>query len=51
MRGVSQDVVERAMEAAAAIAVPENREIILTIARGYTLDGQDGVRDPIGMIG
>jgi cell division protein FtsA len=50
-RGVTQDVVERAMEAAAAIAVPENREIILTIARGYTLDGQDGVRDPIGMIG
>lgn len=50
-RGVTQDVVDRAMEAAAAIAVPENREIILTVARGYTLDGQDGVRDPIGMIG
>jgi cell division protein FtsA len=50
-KGVTQDVVDRAMEAAAAIAVPENREIILTIARGYTLDGQDGVRDPIGMLG
>lgn len=50
-KGVTQDVVDRAMEAAAAIAVPENREIILTVARGYTLDGQDGVRDPIGMIG
>lgn len=50
-RGVTEDVVDRAMEAAAAIAVPENREIITTIARGYTLDGQDGVRDPIGMIG
>lgn len=50
-KGVTQDVVERAMEAATAIAVPENREIILTVARGYTLDGQDGVRDPIGMIG
>jgi cell division protein FtsA len=50
-KGVTQDVVERAMEAAAAIAVPENREIILAIPRGYTLDGQDGVRDPIGMIG
>ncbi len=50
-RAVTQDVVERAMEAAAAIAVPDNREIIHAIARGYTLDGQDGVRDPIGMMG
>ncbi len=50
-KGVTQDVVDRAMEAAAAIAVPDNREIILAIARGYNLDGQDGVRDPIGMIG
>ncbi|MGE5140301.1 MAG: cell division protein FtsA [Rudaea sp.] len=50
-RGVTQDVVERAMESAAAIAVPENREIIHAIPRGYTLDGQDGVRDPIGMMG
>ncbi len=50
-RGVTQDVLDRAMEAAAAIAVPENREIIHSIPRGYTLDGQDGVRDPIGMMG
>ncbi len=50
-RGVTQDVLDRAMEAAAAIAVPENREIIHAIPRGYTLDGQDGVRDPIGMMG
>ncbi|MGB8646445.1 MAG: cell division protein FtsA [Anaerolineae bacterium] len=50
-RGVTQDVLARAMEAAAAIAVPENREIIHAIPRGYTLDGQDGVRDPIGMMG
>src|ERR687885_809657 len=50
-RGVTQDVVDRAMDSAAAIAVPDNREIIHAIARGYTLDGQDGVRDPIGMMG
>ncbi len=50
-RGVTQDVLDRAMEAAAAIAVPENREIVHAIPRGYTLDGQDGVRDPIGMMG
>jgi cell division protein FtsA len=50
-RSVTQDVIDRAMEAAAAIAVPDNREIIHAIPRGYTLDGQDGVRDPIGMMG
>jgi cell division protein FtsA len=50
-RGVTQDDIERAMEAAEAIAVPSNREIIHAIPRGYTLDGQDGVKDPHGMIG
>ncbi len=50
-RGVTLDVMERAMEAAEAIAVPDNREIIHAIPRGYTLDGQDGVRDPMGMMG
>jgi cell division protein FtsA len=50
-RGVTQDDINRAMEAAEAIAVPHNREIIHAIPRGYTLDGQDGVNDPLGMIG
>ena len=50
-RGVMQDDIDRAMEAAEAIAVPHNRQIIHTIPRGYTLDGQDGVKDPLGMIG
>jgi cell division protein FtsA len=50
-RGVTQDDIDRAMEAAEAIAVPQNRDIIHSIPRGYTLDGQDGVKDPLGMIG
>jgi cell division protein FtsA len=50
-RGVTQDDIDRAMEAAEAIAVPQNREIIHAIPRGYTLDGQDGIKDPVGMIG
>lgn len=50
-RAVTQDVIDRTMESAAAIAVPDNREIIHAIPRGYSLDGQDGVRDPIGMMG
>jgi cell division protein FtsA len=50
-RAVTQDIVQRAMDAAQAIAVPDNREVVHAIARGFSLDGQDGVRDPIGMMG
>lgn len=50
-RGVTQDDIARAMEAAEAIAVPQSREIIHSIPRGYILDGQDGVKDPLGMVG
>lgn len=50
-RGVTQEDIDRAMEAAEAVSIPHNREIIHAIPRGYTLDGQDGVTDPLGMIG
>jgi len=48
-RGISDDDVERALEAAKAIAIPHNREIIHNIPRGFTIDDQDGIKDPIGM--
>ncbi len=50
-RGISPFDVERALDAARAIAIPHNREIIHTIPRGYMVDGQEGVKDPIGMQG
>lgn len=43
--------VDRAMEAARVQAIAQDREILHVLARGYTLDGQDGVRDPVGMAG
>jgi cell division protein FtsA len=43
--------VERAMEAARVQAIANDREILHVLARGYTLDGQDGIRDPVGMAG
>jgi cell division protein FtsA len=49
--GVTQEDVHRAIEAAEAIAVPANRDIVHSIPRGYMLDGQDGIKDPIGMVG
>jgi cell division protein FtsA len=49
--GVTVDDVERALDAACAITVPHNQEVIHVIPRGYVVDGQSGVRDPIGMHG
>ncbi|PKO16949.1 MAG: cell division protein FtsA [Chloroflexi bacterium HGW-Chloroflexi-10] len=43
--------VHRALEAAQAVNIPHNREIITTIQRGFIVDGQDGIRSPIGMHG
>ena len=48
-RGVQLADVERALEAARAIAIPHNRQVIHAIPRSYILDGDDGVRDPLGM--
>lgn len=43
--------VERAREAARVQAISNDREILHVLARGYRLDGQDGVHDPVGMAG
>jgi cell division protein FtsA len=50
-RVIDQDDVERALDAAQAVAIPHNREIIHVIQRGFTVDGQDGIRMPVGMHG
>jgi len=54
--GVAGDVIDeydiaRALDAARAVAIPHNREIIHIIQRGFTVDGQDGITTPIGMHG
>jgi len=48
---ISAADIERAVEAAKAISLPANKEIIHVIPRLYTVDGQEGVIDPIGMNG
>lgn len=50
-RVIDQEDVARALDAAQAVAIPHNREIIHVIQRGFTVDGQDGIRMPIGMHG
>jgi len=50
-RGITVDDVGRALDAARAIAIPQDREVLHVIPRGYSVDGQDGVKEPVGMIG
>lgn len=48
---IDQSDVERALESAQAVAIPHNREIIHVIQRGFTVDGQDRIHDPVGLHG
>jgi cell division protein FtsA len=48
---VSYVDVERVIDSAKAVYVPLDREVLHVIPTGYTLDGQNGIRDPIGMVG
>ncbi len=43
--------IARVNDAARAIALPSSREIIHVIPRTFTVDGQEGINDPIGMTG
>ena len=48
---VDEADVKRAIEAAKAIAMPLDREILHIIPQYYIVDDQDGVKDPLGMSG
>jgi cell division protein FtsA len=48
---VRQVEINRALEAAQSVAIPHNREIIHVIQRGFSVDGQNGISQPIGMHG
>lgn len=48
---IQEDDVERVIEAAQAVATPPNYEIIHVIPRSFTVDGQSGIKDPLGMSG
>ncbi len=43
--------VNRVIEAARAISLPSSREIVHVIPREFQVDGQEGIKDPIGMSG
>ncbi|MBI2592068.1 cell division protein FtsA [Candidatus Saccharibacteria bacterium] len=50
-REISVDDRLRAEEAATIIQLPPNKDIIQVFAKNYHLDGQENVKDPVGMRG
>ncbi len=50
-RIINDDDRIRVEEAAAVINLPANREIIQIFAKSYSIDGQDKIKDPVGMKG
>lgn len=49
--GVTNDDMQRALEAARHVSLPADQEIIHTIARTWSVDGHNSIQNPIGMRG
>ncbi|MCS6912562.1 MAG: cell division protein FtsA [Myxococcales bacterium] len=43
--------IERVIEAAKAINIPQDREIVHVVPQEFTIDHQDGIKEPLGMAG
>ncbi len=50
-REVGESDVRRVIDAAKAVAIPMDREVIHVIPQEYIIDDQDGIREPYGMSG
>ena len=48
---ISEEDIERAIEAAKTVTTPPNHEILHVIPRNFVIDGQPGIKDPVGMTG
>lgn len=50
-REIADSDLMRVIDAAKAISLPSTRDIIHVLPRNYIVDGQEGIKDPIGMTG
>lgn len=50
-REVSHQDKERVIDAAKAVAIPMDRELLHVLPQHYVLDGQNGIKEPLGMTG
>ena len=50
-QGITQADVDRVIDAATAVVIPVDREVIHIIPQEFIVDNQDGIKDPVGMDG
>ncbi|MCW8125628.1 cell division protein FtsA [Microbulbifer halophilus] len=50
-REVTQQDVDRVIDAARAVAIPADQKILHTLPQEYLIDNQEGVKEPLGMSG
>ncbi len=48
---ITEEDRRRAIESAQTMAIPGDREVLHVLAREFIVDGQDGVKDPVGITG
>ena len=48
---IGPNEVRRVIDAASAVAIPMDREVIHVIPQEFVVDDQDGIKDPVGMSG
>lgn len=48
---ITEDDIERALEAAKVVNMPQDREVIHVVPRHFVIDGQEGINNPAGMLG
>jgi cell division protein FtsA len=48
---VTQRDLDRVIDAAKAVAIPMDREVLHVLPQDYIVDDQDGIKDPLGMSG
>lgn len=48
---ITENDLQRVIDAAKAISIPSTREIVHVLPRNYIVDGQEGIKDPVSMSG
>jgi cell division protein FtsA len=48
---ITEDDIERALEAAKVVSMPHDRDVIHVVPRHFVIDGQEGINNPAGMLG
>ncbi|MEK9157962.1 MAG: cell division protein FtsA [Patescibacteria group bacterium] len=48
---ISQNDIDRVLQAASVVSLPANREIVHVVPRNFIIDGSENVKNPLGMKG